>query len=69
MKSQLIGKDPDAGKDSGQEEKGAAKDEMIRDSITDSVDMNLSKHRETMKDREACVLQFIGSQSWKRLSN
>ena len=28
-KSQLIGKDPDAGKDWGQEEKGATKDEMV----------------------------------------
>ena len=29
-KSQLIGKDPDAGKDWGQEEKGAAEHEIIR---------------------------------------
>ena len=29
-KSRLIGKDPDAGKDLGQEEKGAIEDEMIR---------------------------------------
>ena len=28
-KSQLTGKDPDAGKDSGQEEKGAREDEMV----------------------------------------
>ena len=28
--SQLIGKDPDAGKDWGQEEKGAGEDEMVR---------------------------------------
>ena len=28
-KSQLIGKDPDAGKDRGQEEKGMAEDEMV----------------------------------------
>ena len=28
-KSQLIGKDPDAGKDSGQEERGATEDEMV----------------------------------------
>ena len=28
-KSQLIGKDPDAGKDRGQEEKGVTKDEMV----------------------------------------
>ena len=29
-KSQLIGKDPDAGKDLGQEEKGVAEDPMVR---------------------------------------
>ena len=29
MKSQLIGKDPDAGKDEGQEEKGVTEDEMV----------------------------------------
>ena len=29
MTSQLIGKDPDAGKDRGPEEKGAAEDEMV----------------------------------------
>ena len=30
VKSRLIGKDPDAGKDSRQEEKGAVEDEMVR---------------------------------------
>ena len=29
MKSQLIGKDPDAGKIQGQEEKGATEDEVV----------------------------------------
>ena len=29
LKSRLIGKDPDAGKDSGQEEKGATEDEKV----------------------------------------
>ena len=29
MKSRLTGKDPDAGKDGGQEEKGVTKDEMV----------------------------------------
>ena len=29
MKSQLIGKDPDAGKDGRQEEKGMTEDEMV----------------------------------------
>ena len=32
------------------------------DCITDSMDMNLSKLQETMKDREPGVLQSIGSQ-------
>ena len=30
MKSKLIGKDPVAGKDGGQEEKGAEEDEMVK---------------------------------------
>ena len=30
MKRQLIGKDPDAGKDCRQQEKGEAEDEMVR---------------------------------------
>ena len=38
----LIGKDPDAGKDRRHEEKRAAEDEVL-ESITDSMDMNLSK--------------------------
>ena len=42
VKSQLTGKDPDAGKDWRQKEKRAAEDEMARN-ITDSMDMNLSK--------------------------
>ena len=29
VKGQLIGKDPDAGKDSGKEEKGNTEDEMV----------------------------------------
>ena len=32
------------------------------DGITDSVDMNLGKLQEIVKDREAGVLQFMGSQ-------
>ena len=47
-KSQLIGKDPDAGRDWGQEEKGTTEDEMA-DGITDSMDMSLSHvHWETL---------------------
>ena len=50
-KSRLIGKDPDAGKDWGQEVKGVTEDKI--DGITNSVNMNLSKIWEIMKDREA----------------
>ena len=50
--SRLIGKDPDAGKDWRQEENRAAKDEMV-DGITDSMDMNLSKFWEIVKNRRA----------------
>ena len=35
------------------------------DNITDSKDMNLSKFLEMVKDREACVLQFMGSQRFR----
>ena len=49
-KNWLIRKDPDAGKDWGQE-KEVQKMRWLH--ITDSVDMNLSKLLETVKDREA----------------
>ena len=51
-KSWLIGKDPDAGKDWGQEEKGMTEEEMV-DGITDSIDMGLGRLRQLVMDREA----------------
>ena len=52
LKNQLTGKDPDAGHDWGQEEKGMAEDEMVGRHHRLN-DMSLSKLWETVKDREA----------------
>ena len=52
VKSRLIGKDPDAGKDWGQEQKWVKEDKWLG-GIIDSMDMSLSKLREMLKDWEA----------------
>ena len=52
VKGKLIEKDPDAGKDWGQEEKGATNDEMV--GWHHWMDINkLNKLREMVKDRES----------------
>ena len=61
VKSQLIGKDPDAGKDWGQEEKGQQRMRWFI-GITDSMDMSLSKLRETVKTGEPGMLPSMESQ-------
>ena len=54
MKRQLIEKDPEAGKDSGEEEKRATEDEMVR------CHHRLNGH-EMVKDREAWCAAVHGA--------
>ena len=67
VRSWLIRKDPDAGKDWRQEEKGATEDEMVGWPYL--VDMSLSKLWEIVKDREVWHAAVYGvTKRWTWLS-
>ena len=68
-KNQLIGKDPDAGKDWRREEKGMTEDEKVG-GIIDVMDMSLRRFWELVMDREAWRAEVHGvTKSWTWLSN
>ena len=69
VKSWLTGKDPDAGKDWRQRRSGQQRVRLL-DSITDSMDMNLSKFQEVVEDKGAWYAAVHGvAKSWTHVSD
>ena len=69
VKSWLIGKDPDAGKDWGRRRKGRQRMRCL-DGITDSMDMGLGGIQVLVMDREAWTAVVHGvTKNWTRLSD
>ena len=69
VKSPHIGKDPDAGKGGGLGRRGRQRMKWL-DRITDSMDMNLSKHLDMVKDKGSWWAAVHGvSKSWTQLRN
>ena len=57
------------GKTEGKRRRGPQRMRWL-DGITDSVDINLSKFQEMVKDREACCVAVHGvTKSWTQMSN
>ena len=68
VKCWLTGKDPDAGRDWGQEEKGTTGDEMAE--CHHSMDMSLGRVQEVVMDREAWHATIhVVAKSWMQLSD
>ena len=69
MRSQLTGKDPDAGKNEGRRRRGQQRMRWL-DGITDSMDMDLGKLPKMVRDRDAWHAAAHGvTKSWIQLGD